>query len=117
MSSSAHSTQVFSELRYAPNWPDIAHNARARAKHKCCWCLVAKSAEVHHAMYVDSEGAIAGREKPGTHVFPLCKECHNELHTKARWITHPDFPIWLNRSTDDTILKLRIGWTMLTQSR
>lgn len=101
------------EERYAPNWPQttaIAHRATAG---KCCWCTAAKSAEVHHVYYWLNGAAIKGREVPGRDVFPVCDNCHQELHTPALWAQVPD--PFARTNTPDAIATLRHNFRRLKQ--
>jgi hypothetical protein len=91
--------------RYAPNWSTTARLARRLSNGKCCWCRVGECSEVHHVYYWRDGMAIAGREKPGRDVFPVCDNCHVELHSPVLWAQVPD--IWARTNTPSTIARLR----------
>ena len=71
--------------RYADNWPAISRKTRKMTRDRCCLCLK-KATVTHHCRYRDWKGAIAGREKPGADVFPICGRCHKLAHKKDNWI-------------------------------
>jgi len=74
------------EDRYSPQWGRIQKAAMAATDRKCCLCN-RKAEQVHHARYSDWKGAIAGRERPGIDVFPVCLDCHNDqCHSKSNWV-------------------------------
>jgi hypothetical protein len=100
--------------RYAPNWSTTSRKAR-RDCPTCCWCKSRPATETHHAYYYDRHGEISGREVPGIDVFPVCEECHGILHQDAHWFA-PGNPR-SRRNFEDTVIKLRDGWTQLVGSR
>ncbi|MBD2771122.1 hypothetical protein [Iningainema tapete] len=62
-------------------------------------------------MYSDSEGAIAGREVPGIHVFPLCDRHHKIAHLKRYWRKGRTPPPTLDsRNTPEFYETLQQGW-------
>lgn len=102
--------------RYSDNWLSISHRTRRLTKGKCCFpgCQE-KASETHHAVYWDNEGAIAGREIPGVHVFPLCNYHHATDHREGahhsnNWHKDSRNPVLKNRNTPQYYLKLRTGW-------
>lgn len=104
------------DQRYAANWPKIRAKAHALVGRRCCWrglgCEGA-SEEVHHVHYwVRGLGAIAGRERPGVDVFPLCSTCHQELHSPLLWAEVPDLEARTN--TPKAISRLQENWDKLT---
>lgn len=118
------SREALSSLRYVEKsptakhrrWSEISVEARRATNHKCCWCITGTATATHHAMYVDEQGAIAGRENPGMHVFPVCDDCHRPiLHTSNYWIYGDSH--FLNRNTDAAIARLKTGWKVLTEIR
>ncbi|NJR69498.1 MAG: hypothetical protein HC771_13155 [Synechococcales cyanobacterium CRU_2_2] len=99
--------------RYAHNWSAVSRRAR-RICPVCCWCQRAAAVETHHAMYWDEKGAIAGREIPGVHVFPVCEECHTVLH-RDHWFSPDDH--LARRNTPHAIDRLRAGWGQQAKKR
>jgi hypothetical protein len=102
------------EVRYALNYKRVAGLAHIAVKNKCCNCLRKKSKQVHHVMYQDKDGAIAGRELPGVHIFPLCVDCHKRAHLRDVWIRNRQNPVLGHRNTDEFIRKLKVGYCMLS---
>lgn len=99
------------DLRYAPNWNEIRRKALAATDGKCVLCD-RDAKEVHHAMYADSRGAIAGSEVPGVHIFPLCKYHHKQAHSSRNWRFDSGNPLFGNRNTDKFLLRLRSEYLM-----
>ncbi len=98
--------------RYAANWPDISRFTRELADHACLLCD-APAEETHHALYRDRSGAIAGREIPGVHVFPLCRQCHQSdggAHDSANWYGDFKNPAEGNHQSPSYYQKLRKAW-------
>jgi hypothetical protein len=102
-------------IRYAENWGEISRKARSLTKGLCCYpgCQQRASA-VHHALYRDNRGAIAGREKPGIHVFGLCDYHHSKeagcAHHPKNWKHDSKDPVLGNQNTSRFYLRLREGW-------
>lgn len=92
-------------IRYASNWSQISYDCKRLAKFKCRLCS-ARATETHHALYFDKAGAIAGREIPFVHIFPLCDRHHEEAHKPENWIKHHTNPILKNRNTSGFYQKL-----------
>jgi hypothetical protein len=95
--------------QYHPHWPHISKRARQLAHGGCVWCLWRRSKHVHHVRYKDMLGQlIAGRERPGWDVFPVCHKCHGELHTSDLYEEYPD----PNNNGNDirTIARLILMW-------
>lgn len=97
------------EARYAEGWSEISALAKEATGHRCVLCD-RKAVETHHALYADGKGAIAGREIPGVHVFPLCGDCHKEAHSAENWTKDPIEPVTCNCSTERFYKRLRKGW-------
>ena len=100
------------EVRYAPNWPDISRLARRLTGDRCILCGDGAT-ETHHALYGDDQGAIAGREIPGVHVFPLCANCHQGdggAHAPINWYRDMGDPVRGNHQAPAYYRKLRAGW-------
>lgn len=98
--------------RYAHNWDTIRKRALESIAHRCPCCL-GKAKEVHHLRYRDLLGAIAGREKPGVDIIPLCLECHDKAHLDRHWITAKVDPKLNNRNTWNYTFKLRLDYWLL----
>lgn len=98
--------------RYAPNWGEISLACRKATRRLCCYPDCKKKAiEAHHAVYKDAQGAIAGREVPGVHVFGLCLRHHKEAHLPRHWKKDKKPPPKLDSAnTIDFYLKLRKGF-------
>ncbi|MGB3205203.1 MAG: hypothetical protein WBB28_09460 [Crinalium sp.] len=100
-------------IRYAANWSELARQAKRLTAGKCCLCDE-PATEVHHALYKDKEGAIAGREIPGVHVFPLCDRHHSNepggAHHRSNWRRDKYRPELGNKNTPSFYTKLRQGW-------
>lgn len=103
--------EVDYSIRYAKNWSSISLQCKQLTKFKCCYpgCH-SKCVETHHSLYYDKQGAIAGRELPGIHVFPLCDTHHKLAHKKSNWITNKSNPELGNKNTSGFYLVLRNGW-------
>jgi hypothetical protein len=100
------------EDRYAPNWPDTSRFTRQLAGDRCILCD-APAEETHHALYLDREGPIRGREIPGVHVFPLCHPCHQSdggAHDSSSWYGDPKHPALKNHQAPSYYKKLRKAW-------
>ena len=100
------------EKRYAANWPEISRTARLMAGDRCLLCPNLAT-EVHHALYADRRGAIAGREIPGVHVFPLCSACHQGeggAHDASHWYHDFADPVGGNHQAPAYYQKLRSSW-------
>ena len=77
--------------KYHTKWTAISKRARRLTHGGCVWCLWRRAKHVHHVRYRDGLGRlIAGRERPGWDVFPVCHKCHGELHTSDRYHEHRD---------------------------
>jgi hypothetical protein len=103
------------DQRYAANWPKIRAKAHALVGRRCCWrgpTCEGASEEVHHVHYwVRGVGAIAGRERPGVDVFPVCSTCHTALHAPHVWAEVPDLEARTN--TPKAIAQLTANWQIL----
>lgn len=100
------------DKRYAANWPTLSRRSRELAGDQCLLCS-APATEVHHALYADARGAIAGREIPGVHIFPLCTACHQGeggAHDSAHWFHDFADPIAGNHQSPAYYQKLRSAW-------
>jgi len=97
--------------RYAENWGTISRFTKDTIGGTCCYPGCPESStETHHALYKDKEGAIAGREIPGIHVFPLCDQHHKLAHNRRHWRKDPYKPELGNKNTPSFYLLLRKGW-------
>lgn len=101
------------EIRYARNWKEISQFTRQLTHHRCVLCGQ-RSTLTHHALYRDKQGAIAGREIPGIHIFPLCDRCHSKnygcAHHCFNWRKDPNYPELGNKNTPQFYEQLRQGW-------
>lgn len=106
-------------VRYASNWSAKSRECRALTGGICCYPGCNEPAtESHHALYFDKEGAIAGREVSGVHIFPGCDEhvamkcCSlpDNAHNWRNWIRPKKDPVMGNRNTANYYKKLRQGW-------
>jgi hypothetical protein len=104
-----HKTEPDWSKRYAENWPSISRETRRLTKGRCCLCLK-KATCVHHCRYRDRQGAIAGREKPGRDVVPLCGRCHKIAHSKENWIRVKGDRLIGHHNTSKFAAKLRKGF-------
>jgi hypothetical protein len=99
------------EKRYAKNWTtEFRRSVHQSVGGICIHCKREKSAEIHHSHYKDRRGAIAGREKPGVDLFPLCQKCHGKAHSSANWIKDKADPVLGNRNTDQFLNQLEDDW-------
>jgi hypothetical protein len=106
----------FSE-RYTPNWKNKTAIARRKCANRCCLCLKRKNyLEGHHVCYQSqSKKKIAGRERIGGHIFPLCKGCHKIAHSKGNWIWDNTNPAKNNRNTRKFKQKLIHGYKLIQE--
>ena len=95
-------------------WKQICAIAHRSTKGTCCYCLCRPSVEVHHIRYQDSYGAIAGRELPGLDVFPVCQDCHGDLHSSQHWVKDLDSPVLGNHQKVETVEILAMGYRLLS---
>jgi hypothetical protein len=100
--------------RYADNWSQTARRAHQATNHTCCLCCEARSREVHHIRYRDWRGAIAGRERPGVDVFPVCLPCHEQLHQRDAWVKDRQNPVLGNHQQPTWSKKLQRGYRRLS---
>lgn len=110
--------------RYADNWSEISKKCKDATRGRCCFPGCTKKAnESHHAVYRDAQGAIAGRELPGIHVFAQCKVHHSRLnkdgaHNRRNWIKGTKKEHYLDaRQTVEYYQKLRKGFEMVQKLR
>jgi hypothetical protein len=77
---------------YAKNWKDKSYRAKQKTDFHCCLCNQQhRYLESHHVVYCNKKKrAIAGYEKVGVHIFPLCKQCHQIAHSPENWIQEAD---------------------------
>lgn len=105
------------EKRYSKNWTtDFRREIHRSVGGVCVHCKVEKSAEIHHAHYRDRNGAIAGKEKPGIDLFPLCQKCHGKAHNTENWVKDKADPVLGNRNTDKFLSQLKDDWAIATKS-
>ena len=98
-------------IRYAANWTEISAQAKRMTNGSCCYPNCDNPAtETHHVLYKDKQGAIAGREQPGVHVFGLCEEHHQLAHSPRNWRKDYRCPELGNKNTPKFYLLLRQGW-------
>jgi hypothetical protein len=104
----------FSE-RYTEKWKNKIPKARKQCAFRCCLCLKRKLyLEIHHATYKDAKNKkIAGRERLGVHIFPLCKKCHKIAHLPENYIKCSDNPALNNHNTDEFKKKLVHGYQLI----
>ena len=97
--------------RYAENWHEKSLKAKQKTNFHCCLCLKKfKYLESHHVVYCNKKRhKIAGDERVGVHIFPLCKHCHSKetgcAHHPDNWIIDPTNPN-RNRNTVEFYRKL-----------
>lgn len=103
------------EDRYADNWQEISYKTKQLTNGKCVLCPK-PAAHTHHVLYRDKRGAIAGREVPGVHIFPLCMVCHKTAHKRTNWRKDPIYPELGNRNTSRFYKELRAAWVELVNS-
>jgi hypothetical protein len=102
--------------RYAPNWSLISKRAKMATKYHCCLChKKSYNLETHHSTYRDWFGAIAGREKLGVNIFPLCLNCHSLAHSKRNYIKDKN-PVFGNRNTKEFTKLLKQQFRRLKKS-
>lgn len=105
-------------VRYAQNYKAIVRLCHKSTNGVCCLCRSRRSEEAHHVCYSDRHGAIAGREVPGIHLFPLCERCHNTAHKKENWLREKgEKAILGNRNTTAFVEKLKFGYQLLQQGQ
>ena len=100
--------------RYGDNWSQTTRRSHQATNRVCCLCRNAPYREVHHVRYRDWRGAIAGRERPGTDVFPVCLPCHEQLHHRDAWIKDRQNPVLGNRQESAWVRKLQRGYRRLS---
>lgn len=106
------------EKRYAQNWTtDFRRGIHQSVGGVCIHCKKEKSKEIHHAHYKDRRGAIAGREKPGVDLFPLCQKCHGIAHSKGNWIKDKTDPVLGNRNADKFLNQLEDNWKAMAKGK
>lgn len=101
------------KARYRGNWPSIAKRTRRMTFNRCILNPLHRAAAVHHLRYRDWFGAIAGRERPGWDVVPLCRKCHGIVHRRQLWYSAPNDPRRNNRQRLAALWRLRLrfwGW-------
>jgi len=95
--------------KYHTKWTAISKRARRLTHGGCVWCLWRRARHVHHVRYKDGLGRpIAGRERPGGDVFPVCHKCHGVLHKASRYHEHRDRNA--NHNNAQTIARLILLW-------
>jgi len=80
---------------------------------RCILNPLHRAAAVHHLRYRDWFGAIAGRERPGWDVVPLCRKCHGIVHRQQLWYSALKDPKRNNRQRWPVLWRLRLrfwGW-------
>jgi hypothetical protein len=100
--------------RYADNWSQTAKRSHQATNRVCCLCRNASSQEAHHVRYRDWRGAIAGRERPGVDVFPVCLPCHEQLHQGGAWVKDWQNPVLGNHQQAVWVRKLQRGYRRLS---
>lgn len=100
------------DIRYAENWPEISRLAKRLTGGICCYpSCTRKAIETHHALYHDLDGnSIAGRERPGLEIFPLCQRHHELAHFPKYWRKDSKNPVLNNQNTPEFYRLLRQGW-------
>ena len=100
------------------SWNLICRDARSLTNNRCTLNPRHRATQVHHAYYRRRFGwlgrrlDIAGVERPGVDVFPLCDECHIPIaHHRDNWIQYEDQGD--NHNTREFIAKLRWRHTWL----
>ena len=98
--------------RYTQDWYLKARKAREAVNNHCCLCLKRhKYLEVHHVVYCSKKKEkIAGNEKIGVHIFPLCESCHNIAHLPTNWIRDYSNPVLKNHNTVPFYKQLVTGY-------
>lgn len=85
----------------------------------CCWCKAAYSEEVHHAAYATPlMGKVKDNElgHAGVALFPVCKRCHEQLHTRDLWHYGVD-PVWDACNTKAVLQVLQRNFKELSSGR
>lgn len=96
-------------------WATIRGHAMQSTKNRCSMNLLHEAAEVHHVRYSVKNWRrvskpIAGRERVGKDVFPLCQACHGIAHRKVNWREHEKDPVLESRNTRAYQVKIRNAW-------
>lgn len=65
-----------------PHWQCIRQETIELYNGRCWKCGTTKERlQCHHLVYRDKDGSsILGKEVPGVHVVPVCRNCHQHLH-------------------------------------
>lgn len=96
------------QRRYRGNWNGIATRTRRLTRDRCILNPIHKAEAVHHLRYRDGGGKIAGREKPGWDVVPVCRRCHGRLHRQQFWYSAKRNPALNNRQRWLVLWRLRL---------
>jgi len=108
------------DSRYADNWFNKSLSAKQKTQFHCCLCLKRhRYLETHHVVYCNKKNQpIAGKEKIGVHLFPLCKQCHSKekggAHHPDNWIVDPSNSN-RNRNTVEFYRKLVQGYQSIQE--
>lgn len=101
----------------AEKWKVVRKKAIRATSGRCVLCGKIGKLEVHHAVYCRSDGTpIAGNEKIGLEVFPLCIECHKEAHSYRNWVRDRRQPELWNRNSIPFWKKMREGFLCYSRS-
>lgn len=87
--------------RYSEDWKARSRLCKRATSNRCCLCGKKGRLQSHHAVYCDKkQQAIAGKELPGVHIFPVCQKCHKDkCHSSKNWIQDRKNPALFNRNT------------------
>ena len=113
--SNSGKSQLNWDARYGKNYKRLCAIAHRQTKGFCCYCLSAKSKEIHHALY--------GNDIAGISIFAVCvsearrrHRCHTKVcHSRQNWIKDSSNPVWKNRNTEEFTARLRLGFELLSK--
>ncbi|MBW4675913.1 MAG: hypothetical protein KME52_18400 [Desmonostoc geniculatum HA4340-LM1] len=104
--SNSGKSQLNWDARYGKNYKRVCAITHRQTSGFCCYCLSAKSKEIHHALY--------GNDVAGFSIFAVCDKCHKRVcHSRQNWIKDKNNPVWKNRNTEEFISRLRLGFELL----
>lgn len=94
------------DARYGKGYKRQCAIAHRRTHNFCCYCLMNRSTNLHHAYY--------GKDEIGVSTFPVCEQCHRQqCHSRQNWIKDKHNPVWENRNTEEFRERLQLGYQLL----